>query len=95
MIELKVQLISLLYSFLFGNASYIIFSFYMRLFRKQSNKLMYILSIILILFLALLYFIGLLYINNGYLHFYFLLFVLVGYLFLYSFGRFWFTHKKK
>jgi len=92
--RLELQIYSILYSSSFG----IIFYFLLDLFNKYTNKIKYILKIIISLFFvfcfSLIYFIGLLYINNGYLHFYFLVSILVGYLFAY-FLKNWFTFKNK
>ena len=77
----------------------IIFYFFLDLFNKLNSKskliLKIIFSIFFVLFMASLYFIILLYVNNGYLHVYFFLFILVGYLFVYFLINFWFTHKSK
>ena len=80
---LKLQIYSLIFSFGFG----IIFYFLLDVFNKYNNKnkliFKIICSFIFVFGSSLLYFLGLLYINNGYLHIYFLLTILVGYLFVY------------
>lgn len=89
--NLVVQIYSFIYSFLFG----IIFYFLLELFNKISFKIKNIvkgpLSFVFIFFISSLYFLGLLFINNGVVHMYFLLTILVGYVFVY----FLFTHLKK
>ena len=93
--RLNIQIYSLLYSFLFGVGFY----FILDIFNKYNNKCKLILKIIfslLFVFInAILYFFGLIRINNGYLHIYFLIFIMVGYLFVYYLKSFWFTHSKK
>ena len=93
--NLYIQLLSLLYSFLFGIFLYFIFNKLNYLLNKVRVFLRWVLSFIIIIVLALLYFLGLLYINYGYLHFYFLLTILVGYIIMSFFTTYWFTHKKK
>ena len=91
---LKLQLYSLIYSFLFG----IVFYFLLDVFNKYNSKKIIIKIITSLLFVftnSIIYFVGLIYINNGYLHIYFLLSILVGYLFMYFFIKLWFTYKRK
>ena len=93
--KLNIQIFSLLFSFVYG----IVFYFYLELVNMINNKcnkvFKYIFSFLLIIFVALLYFIGLLYINNGYLHYYFLLSIMVGYILMAFCSNKWFTHKRK
>lgn len=83
MMNLKIQIYSLIFSFVFG----IVFYFLLDLFNRYNNRNKLGFRIIFSLFFAFLnslgYFYGLIYINNGYLHVYFLLSILVGYLFIY------------
>ncbi len=91
---LKIQIYSLVYSFLFG----IIFYFLLDIFnRYNSNKIVVkiITSLLFIFITSIIYFVGLIYVNNGYLHIYFLLSILVGYLFIYFLIKMWFTYNKK
>lgn len=93
--KLDIQVYSLLFSFSFG----IILNFLLDMFNKFNNKnkivLKIILSFVFVMLLSIAYFIGLLYINNGYLHTYFFVMIMVGYLFVYLIKSFWFTHKKE
>ena len=91
---LKVQLYSFIYSFIFG----IVFYFLLDIFNKYKSKKVIVevfLSVIFVFTTSLVYFWGLVYINNGYLHIYFLISILVGYLFIYFIIIKWFTHKRK
>ena len=91
---LKLQLYSLIYSFVFG----IYFYFLLDIFNKFNSKRIVfkvLLSFLFVFFNAIVYFIGLIYINNGYLHVYFLLSILVGYLFIYFIIKIWLTYKRK
>ena len=93
--ELRLQIISLLFSFIYG----LIFYYYLELVNKINTKcnkvFKYIFSFLLIMFFALLYFVCLLYINNGYLHIYFLFSIMVGYILMAFCSNKWFTHKRK
>ena len=77
---LKIQIYSLLYSFLFG----IVFFFLLEINHKflYEGKIVYrvIVSFLFVMFISLLYFVILLKINNGILHVYFFLALLTGYL---------------
>ena len=91
--DLNIQIQSLLFSFLYG----CVFYFLLDIFNKFNNNkkiiLKIVLSLLFVFLMSLLYFLGLIYINNGYLHIYFLLSIVVGYLFVYF--SLLFTHKKK
>ena len=93
--KLDIQIYSLLFSFLFG----IVFNVLLDMFNKFNNKnkiiIKVILSFVFVMMLSITYFIGLLYINNGYLHIYFFVMIMVGYFFVYLIKSFWFTHKKE
>ena len=77
---LRIQIISLLYSFFFG----IIFFFLLELNHKllYEGKIVYrvIISFLFVITMSLLYFFGLMKINNGTIHIYFYLSLLTGYL---------------
>ena len=91
---LNIQIYSLLFSLIFG----VVFNLLLNWFNKFNNgKLLIriIFSLLFVFTLALLYFIGLLHINNGYLHVYFLIFIMVGYIIVDFIKSFYFTHKKK
>lgn len=93
--ELIIQIKSFVYSFVFG----CFFYFLLELFNRFSMKVKLVvkipISLLFILLVSLLYFLILLYVNNGYVHGYFLLSILVGYMFVYFIVKKWFTHKKK
>lgn len=79
MISLRLQIISILFSFVYGIVvAFLINLFYKYLFLKR--KIIRILfSFLFIIFLGLLYFICLRNINNFYIHIYFLLAFLLGF----------------
>ena len=91
--RLNIQIYSLIYSFFFG----IVFYFLLDLFNKMNIKfvLKAIVSFFFIITLSILYFLGLLYINNGYLHVYFFLSIMVGYGLIYLLRSFWFTRYRR
>lgn len=80
---LGIQIKSLIFSFIFG----CIFYFLLDLFNRFSKKLKIVLkifvSLIFVLLVSSVYFIVLLYVNNGVVHIYFLLSIMVGYLCVY------------
>lgn len=90
--ELKLQIFSLIFSFIFGYLFY--FTIYL-LDNIKIKLLKYILSLFIILVMSLLYFWGLLYINNGYLHVYFLFMIITGYLLNSFLTKRYFTYFKK
>lgn len=77
--DYKIQLISFLFSLLFG----MLFSFFSRYHYNLVYKLkkiwQYLLSFLFILDVSLLYILLLYYINNGIVHIYFLAFTIMGY----------------
>lgn len=75
---LKLQIISLISSFLYGIFFYIISKLNYKFL--YNNKLSLIIDILFIIDNVLLYFIILKYINNGIFHIYFLLTLILGYL---------------
>ena len=79
--SLKLQIISLLFSFLYG----IIFYILLRLNKKflYGNKLSIVVDMLFILNNVLIYFIILRYINNGIFHIYFLILLIIGFLLSY------------
>lgn len=93
--KLNIQIYSFLYSFLFGIGFYFLLDIFNKLIVKLNIVLRIILSFLFIMILASLYFLGLLYINNGVLHIYFLLSILVGYIFVYKVIIPLFTHLRK
>ena len=93
--RLNIQIYSLIYSFLFGIFFYFILDIYNKLSNKLKIWIKIIVSLIFSLFISIIYFIGLLYINNGCLHVYFLVVIGLGSYFSMCFINFWFTHCKK
>ena len=81
MINLSVQFISLVVSFLYGMFFYILLEINYKFLTFSYIIIKILLSFIFVLFNTLLYFIILLYINKGYVHIYFLFCILCGYLF--------------
>ena len=92
---LNIQIYSLIFSLIFGVILNFLFEWFNNFNDKNKVIVKILLSIIFVLTLALLYFIGLLYINNGYLHGYFFLFIMVGYMIVYLMRTFGFTRKKE
>ena len=74
---LKIQIYSLLFSYLYG----LIFYFLVRLNKKYlyNNKLSFVIDILFVIDNVLLYFIILRYINNGIFHIYFSLMIILGF----------------
>ena len=78
MIDLKLQRASLLFSLIFGIILEIMIKINYK-FIKQSHKLIQIiLTFLVIIINTLIYFIGLKYINEAYMHPYFILMIIVG-----------------
>ena len=76
---LRVQILSLIYSFFFGIILFILLELNYKFL--YSGKLIYkiILSFLFVISLSLLYFVGLIKVNNGIIHVYFFLSLLTGY----------------
>jgi len=92
---LDIQIRSFIFSFVFGCIFYFLLYILNRFTCDKKIWVRIIFSMIFIFIVSLLYFIGLLYINNGYVHIYFLISILVGYIFVNLIFNRWFTHKKK
>ena len=93
--ELSVQIYSFVSSFLFGCCFYFLLDIFNKIVSKLKLVLKIIFSFIFIMLMASLYFIVLLFVNNGVVHIYFLLSILVGYIFVYKVVLFLFTHLRK
>ena len=78
--KLNIQVLSLVVSFGFGIYLYILLELCYRFLTSSSLIIKSLSSLIFVLFNSLLYFIILLYINNGYIHLYFFLSMLFGYI---------------
>ena len=77
---LKIQILSLIYSFFFGIIFFLLLEVNYRFL--YEGKLVYriIISFLFVIIISLGYFLGLLKINNGIIHIYFLLSLFTGYL---------------
>ena len=77
---LKIQILSLIYSFFYGIGFFLLLEINYKFL--YEGKLVYriIISFLFIIFISLLYFLGLLKINNGIIHIYFFLDFFTGYL---------------
>ena len=77
---LKVQILSLLYSFVYGILFFILLEVNYKLL--YTGKIIYriVISFLFIIIASLLYFFGLLKVNNGVIHIYFFLSLFTGYL---------------
>jgi len=77
---LKIQILSLIYSFFFGVIFFLLLEVNYRFL--YEGKLVYriIISFLFVIIISLGYFLGLLKINNGIIHIYFLLSLFTGYL---------------
>jgi len=77
---LKIQIYSILYSFFYGMFFFILLEINYKLL--YFGKIVYriLLSFLFVMFISLFYFWGLLKINNGIIHLYFLLSMFTGYL---------------
>lgn len=76
---LKIQIYSLLFSFFYGIFVFFLLEINYKLL--YTGKIIYriIISFLFVMFISLLYFYGLLKINNGIIHIYFLIAMFTGY----------------
>lgn len=77
---LGVQVISLLISFAYGIFFYLTLEINSRFIYCSNLFVRIVYSFVFVIFHTLLYFLILMYINNGYVHIYFLLCIIFGYL---------------
>lgn len=77
----KLQLLSLLVSFIFGIAFYFTSLLNYKIIKKYNNIYKYIITFVYMLNIAIIYICLLFKINNGTVHLYFILMVLGGFLF--------------
>lgn len=77
---LKVQILSILFSFLYGNVIFWLLELNYKLLYESKIFYRIIVSFFFIIVISLMYFIGMVKINNGILHIYFYLALLTGYL---------------
>ena len=78
---LKIQIFSLLYSFIYGIIFYILLAVNQKFLYEGKIVYRIIISFLFVIFISLLYFLILIKINNGILHLYFFLTMFTGYLF--------------
>lgn len=77
---LKIQIFSLLYSFIYGIIFYILLEVNQNFLYEGKIVYRIIISFLFVIFISLLYFLILIKINNGILHLYFFLTMFTGYL---------------
>ncbi len=79
--NLKIQIISLLFSFVFGIIFSLLVNINYRLLFSKSRVFQIIMTLVFVINCALIYFFLLKFINNGVVHPYFYLMVLIGFYF--------------
>ena len=77
---LKIQILSLIYSFFFGVIFFLLLEVNYRFLYEVKLVYRIIISFLFVIIISLGYFLGLLKINNGIIHIYFLLSLFTGYL---------------
>lgn len=77
---LKLQVLSLLYSFFFGMVFFILLELNSKFLYEGRMVYRIIVSFLFVIFISLLYFFGLIKINDGVVHVYFFLSLFTGYL---------------
>lgn len=90
--KLSIQIYSLIYSLIYGGIFYLLLDLFNKFTSMKKVYLKVILSWIFVTGMAILYFIGLLYINYGVIHIYFLLSIVCGYVIVYLILK-RFTHR--
>lgn len=90
--KLSIQIYSLFYSLFYGGIFYLLLDLFNKFTSMKKVYLKVILSWMFVTGMAILYFIGLLYINYGVLHIYFLLSIVCGYIVVYLILK-RFTHR--
>lgn len=93
--KLNIQIYSFVCSFLFGCCFYFLLDIFNKIVSKLKFVLKIVFSFIFIMVMASIYFIILLFVNNGVVHIYFLFSILVGYIFVYKFIVRLFTYLRK
>lgn len=78
--NLNIQIISFVSSFIYGFLFYYLLELFNKFIKGKKNLFNIVFSFFFVLLNALLYFLILLFVNNGYVHVYFLLSILWGYL---------------
>ena len=77
---LKIQIYSFFVSFVYGIIFYLLLELNSKFVYSSNLFIKIIFSSFFVLFNCLLYFIILLFVNNGYIHFYFFICLILGYL---------------
>lgn len=77
---LKIQIYSFIVSYIYGFAFFILLEINSKFIYSSSLIIKILSSLLFIIFNTLLYFIILMKINNGYLHIYFFLSIILGYI---------------
>lgn len=90
--KLSIQIYSLFYSIFYGGIFYLLLDLFNKFTSMKKVYLKVILSWMFVTGMAILYFIGLLYINYGVVHIYFLLSIVCGYIVVYLILK-RFTHR--
>lgn len=90
--KLSIQIYSLFYSLFYGGIFYLLLDLFNKFTSMKKVYLKVILSWMFVTGMAILYFIGLLYINYGVVHIYFLLSIVCGYVIVYLILK-RFTHR--
>ena len=93
--KLNIQVSSFVYSLIYGFLFYYLLDLFNKFVKKKSLFLRIIFSLFFVLLVATIYFLVLLFVNNGYIHIYFLISILGGYIFANFVMNRWFTHKNK
>ena len=78
--NLKIQIISLLFSFFYGVIFFVLLEINHKLLYEGKILFRIIISFLFVIFMSLLYFLGLIKINNGIIHLYFYMVLFTGYL---------------
>ena len=78
--NLKIQIYSFIVSFVYGVFYYIMLDVNSKFICLSFKMMKIIYSFLFVIFMSLLFFIILLHLNNGYIHFYFFLCVILGYI---------------
>ena len=93
--KLNIQIYSFIYSFFFGCCFYFLLDLFNKLVSKLNIVFKVILSFVFVILMASIYFLISLFINNGIVHIYFLLSILIGYLFIYKILIYLLTHLRR
>ena len=92
--SLSIQLYSIIYSFFWGIILYYLLYLLDYILFKKHFLFQLFVSLFFLMLLSIIYFIGILFINNGWLHLYFFFSILLGYCLVF-FLHFTFVNKKK